>query len=776
MTTGESVKEMTSKFDKLAKFEGQDFRRWQKKMHFLLTTLKVVYILSTPSPEWSENETLETTGKRMKWENDDYICRGHILNGMSDSLFDIYQNAESAKTLWESLESKYMAEDASATKFLVSSFMNYKMVDTRPVMEQYHEMLRILGQYTQHNLMMDEAISVAVIIDKLPHSWKESKHSLKYKKEELNLVQLGSHQRIEEGLRNQELDNNPKGKNQIGSYSVYMVERDGTKNSKNNKNKRKFKSGDDKFANKKGTMTCWKCNKPGHMKKDCRSRKGKDGAGSNGSKDPEKQQGYNSDFMQNFYNVLHYVSVISDAFYVQDDEVAWWVDSGATSHVCKDLRWFQVCKSIKDGSFVKMGNVATEPIKGIGRVLLTFTSGKTLCLDNVLYVPGIRKNLVSEIVLNKCGYKQVLESDKYILSRHGLFVGFGYVCNGMIRLNLNYRLFNAFACMITSSHSNSLSKSELWHARLGHVHYKRMRDMSKMSLIPAFDMTHESCKTCMLTKITRQPFKGVNRESKVLDLIHSDLCDFHANPSLGKNKFYVIEPNDYVSVNCIIESRDVIFDEERFTSIPRPRGMIQPSLSKTAKDEVEGTDDVPGSYVPIKSTRTRKAKSFGSDFQLYLVEGTRDKTLSQCEYCFIIEEDPRTLSKAMASRDVTFWKEAIQSEIDSIMHNDTWELTDLPPGCKALGCFRQKEGINFFDTYALVARISTIRLLLALAAIHDLVIHQMDVKTTFLNGDLDEEIYMKQPEGFVVPRHESKVCKLKKSLYGLKQALLQKRP
>nr|GEV91304.1 heat shock 70 kDa protein [Tanacetum cinerariifolium] len=66
MTTGESVKDMTSKFDKLAKFEGQDFRRWQKKMHFLLTTLKVVYVLSTPSPEWSENENLETIRKRMK--------------------------------------------------------------------------------------------------------------------------------------------------------------------------------------------------------------------------------------------------------------------------------------------------------------------------------------------------------------------------------------------------------------------------------------------------------------------------------------------------------------------------------------------------------------------------------------------------------------------------------------------------------------------------------------------------------------------------------------
>ncbi|GJQ90180.1 zinc finger, CCHC-type containing protein [Tanacetum coccineum] len=78
--------------------------------------------------------------------------------------------------------------------------------------------------------------------------------------------------------------------------------------------------------------------------------------------------------------------------------------------------------------------------------------------------------------------------------------------------------------------------------------------------------------------------------------------------------------------------------------------------------------------------------------------------------------------------------------------------------------FRQKEGIDYFDTYALVARITTNRLLLALVAIHNLVIHQMDVKTTFLNGDLDEEVYVKQPEGFVMPGNERKVCKLVKSL------------
>ena len=84
--------------------------------------------------------------------------------------------------------------------------------------------------------------------------------------------------------------------------------------------------------------------------------------------------------------------------------------------------------------------------------------------------------------------------------------------------------------------------------------------------------------------------------------------------------------------------------------------------------------------------------------------------------------------------------------------------------------FKQKEGIDYFDTYAPVARITSIRVLMALASIFDLYVHQMDVKTAFLNGDLDEEVYMEQPEGFVMSGNEKKVCKLVKSLYGLKQA------
>ena len=84
--------------------------------------------------------------------------------------------------------------------------------------------------------------------------------------------------------------------------------------------------------------------------------------------------------------------------------------------------------------------------------------------------------------------------------------------------------------------------------------------------------------------------------------------------------------------------------------------------------------------------------------------------------------------------------------------------------------FSQRQGVDYFDTYAPVARITSIIILFALASIHNLPIHQMDVKIVFLNGDLDEEVYIRQPDVFILPGNEDKVCKLKRSLYGLKQA------
>ena len=82
--------------------------------------------------------------------------------------------------------------------------------------------------------------------------------------------------------------------------------------------------------------------------------------------------------------------------------------------------------------------------------------------------------------------------------------------------------------------------------------------------------------------------------------------------------------------------------------------------------------------------------------------------------------------------------------------------------------YKQQHGLDYFDTYSHVSRITSIRMTPVIASMRNLAVHQMDVKTDFLNGDLEEEIYMQQPEGFVAPGQAGKVCILVKSLYGLK--------
>ena len=409
---------------------------------------------------------------------------------------------------------------------------------------------------------MDEPISVSSIIDKLPPSWKDFKKMLKHKKEGISLVELGSHLRIEEGLRLQE---KAKEQETLNSTSVNMVEEGSKKGNSQKGKKRKYNNthtGPNKRNNTPKGDGCWKCGKPGHLKKDCWAGKGKKGNNNNNNNQPaqgSKEQGQKPHQGQSGTTVpelvthpcLDFVPNISEAFFVQDDEIAWWVDSGATTHVCREQSLFKTFVPLDGGRVLQMGDESTAPILGQGQVELEFTSGKTLVLNNVLYVPRIRKNLVSTNLLNKLGYRQVIEADKYLLNKGGMFVGRGYLCNGMLKLSINqvmnstYMICAQGSSMSTCTVPSEGTMSSLWHARLGHVHYKRMLDMSKSGLIPPFDINIERCRTCMLTKITRQPFPNVQRISEVLHLIHSDLCDFHASPSLGNKKYMVTFIDDF---------------------------------------------------------------------------------------------------------------------------------------------------------------------------------------------------------------------------------------
>ena len=149
----------------------------------------------------------------------------------------------------------------------------------------------------------------------------------------------------------------------------------------------------------------------------------------------------------------------------------------------------------------------------------------------------------------------------------------------------------------------------------------------------------------------------------------------------------VIEPNSTISVNTIIESRDAIFEENRFKSIPKISDKIPEQKHVLDKRKEALENDSEDKVIKLRrSKRARKSKTYGSDFFMFLFEGIRESISNQIPYCFNTEADPKTFHKAMKSQDVAFWKEAINDEMDSIMRNKTWKLVDLPPGSKPIGC------------------------------------------------------------------------------------------
>lgn len=167
-----------------------------------------------------------------------------------------------------------------------------------------------------------------------------------------------------------------------------------------------------------------------------------------------------------------------------------------------------------------------------------------------------------------------------------------------------------------------------------------------------------------------------------------------------------------------------------------------------------------------------------------------------CAYVLLTDVDePRTMNKEINILDLDSWLEGIKDEMKSLEKNGTWDLVPLPKGRKPVGCkwvfkkkygldgridkfkarlvakgYSQKEGIDYGEMFSPVAKLTSIRFMLSLAASHDFEIEQMDVKTTFLHGDLEEGIYMSHPEYFLEKSKEHLVCKLTKSLYGLKQS------
>ncbi|CAJ2651441.1 unnamed protein product [Trifolium pratense] len=239
-------------------------------------------------------------------------------------------------------------------------------------------------------------------------------------------------------------------------------------------------------------------------------------------------------------------------------------------------------------------------------------------------------------------------------------------------------------------------------------------------------------------------------------------------------------------------------EESPETRVERIQFEVEPSIEEREQEdetqvpEESGSDEVTVPDYQLARDRERRVihppNRFGyADLICYTLNAAEE----------VQDSEPKNFREASESIDGKFWLEAMNEEMLSLEKNHTWELVLLPKNKRVVGSkwvfkkkdgipgveapmykarlvakgFTQLEGIDYNEIFSPVVKHCSIRVLMAIVNQYDLELEQMDVKTAFLHGELEETIYMQQPEGFV--EDNSKVCLLKKSLYGLKQSLRQ---
>ncbi|KAA0038001.1 ty1-copia retrotransposon protein [Cucumis melo var. makuwa] len=639
-------------------------------------------IRSTLFPDLSKLEPLDGTNYR-RW---------------SQKLLILFEQLEVDYVLTTDLPSSDPPATTSTSSDLESStgpsttiVVADQMTDDKPIVEQIHEYENLVANVLSEGMKMCEILQANVLLKKFPPPWND--------------------------------------------YQIEPSRKKGIKGK--NSEKRQFKTHGGQIKKKK--LVCYVCGKEGHKSYQCNQRKGRPS---------QKPTPYANLAEQN----SEIIAAIVEANLIEN-KTDWILDTRASRHFYTNRKHLQDYEDTANGECVFMGNSATAGVIG--------------------------KWKVSGSLLNQAGLKIVLEGDKVFLTKNGDFVGKGYLFNGLFVLNTISINANA------SSSAYVIESANLWHGRLGHVNFASIRKLKDLRLINTSESHETERKNGTLKEMMNAMLLSsglsdniwgevvlsacfvLNRiPHKRLDKTPYELWKGHApNLSylkvwgcLAKVPFPALKKSTVGSktFDCIFigyaqnsvayrfmclndktinESRDAEFFEHVFSL---KQSLYAPSLSKRMHDpentsivsethvsEIVNTSNLRCELELRRSKRQRTEKSFSPDFLSTFIVERRDEIDFNFTNLYLIDEDPKTYQETLNSVELSMWKEAIKSELDSLVMNHTWDLVDLPMGNKPIRCrwifkrktkpngsmerykarlvvvgYTQKQGIDYFDTYS----------------------------------------------------------------------------
>nr|GEY34327.1 hypothetical protein [Tanacetum cinerariifolium] len=394
-------------------------------------------------------------------------------------------------------------------------------------------------------------------------------------------------------------------------------------------------------------------------------------------------------------------------------------------------------------------------------------SNDSLKIDNVEHVDNLRFNLLSteQICDNKCRVT-FFEHDSEI-NKDGKVIGRGIRKKGLYVMKLGNKPKDQI-CLATIDEN-----STLWHRRLGHANMLHIQSLSSKELVRnlhklKFDQHfYDVCKIGKQAHASHKA-KNIVSTTRCLELLHMDLFGPSAVQSYGGNCYTLVIVDDYS--RKVEESLNVTFDETPPPSKTSPlvdddldeEEAIKVTEKKNLKNDIEDETLEIDEIVNIEESRNHPLENVIGNLNQ---RALRSQAQNQSNFfCFISTTEPKNVNEALADKS---WIIAMQEELNQFIAKDVCELVSQPRNMTIIGTkwvFRNK-----LDENGIVSQ-NKASILLAYPCALDFKLFQMDVKSAFLNGFINEEVYVAQPPRFIDFEKPDHVYKLKKALYGLKQA------